>query len=92
VNEKAVLDKLFLTRASDMVLGFAECQCRENSILEQCLLEVFVEAVATETDQRFEALEIFGQHRQNAEKQFADQKELACEVAKEAGISCQEQC
>jgi hypothetical protein len=88
-NEQAVTNKLIVKRAADVVMVLAQCLCSDDLYaLEQCLLESFLKAVATETDERFEAMEIFRQHGREAEETFGKQQQVACTVTRESGMTC----
>jgi hypothetical protein len=93
LNAQAVTNKLILKRAADVTMVLAQCLCNSDlHALAQCLLDSFLEVVATETDERFEALEIFGAHGNEAQEDFVKQQQAACTVARESGMTCLQAC
>lgn len=93
-NEEAVIEKMFLTRGAQVAFAFARCKCTIISAdeLGGCVLQAFLDIVASEADLGFEAEEVFGQHRSYVESWYETSVQHACVVAVGSAINCHTNC
>lgn len=93
-NEGAIIQKMFLSRGSQVALAFARCKCTiiTSDELGSCLLEAYLDIVASEADLGFEAEEIFGQHMFLVQNWYDTSVQHSCVAAIGRALGCHATC
>ena len=92
-NKDIVLEKMLISRATQMSIAFARCRCKHNEQdLAQCVLRIFLDTLVSENELQFEVEENFNKHIDEVETWYENGRKLVCDASTGSALKCSEEC